>query len=500
MNDQPIPAAEDPRISRIRASLVDLLPAHAYQMHRLATCFDISLDTRIPTACVDCDEVPRMRFNPDFIEEHCTTPGDLFLLVMHELYHVILGHTRLFPRSDLASNIAFDAVINAMLCHNFHDTAGTNLFTSTNGWEHPLGRLLRPPPGWPDAPEDRALEGLADDERLLMHLLYYDDSKYIAYHDLFAHVLALLRDSGGVWGMRIDGIGGSSGRVADGLGPPILLGTHGSDATPDADSDILDQAIADFAGSWINWKPDGRNGRSAYESGGRSESLGIHAYTPRPTPRTGRYFRAAIEALLRKCGVNLDNTTTVAPGIHLKRMPAEQVHESVLPAFRDRRMHAWRMATGNLPILFRHVDATPRPRPDPKQRTHVYLDISGSMTATVSFLERILDAPLRRGEVRLFVFSTVVDEVKTRRIAKATVANTYGTDINAVLAHLRKIPAKKRPRQALVLTDGLVGRPLNKHLDALKGTKLTLGCCSNQWRRSELESWSTLHQLPNPTK
>ena len=152
MNDQPIHTAEDPRIDRIRACLVDLLPANAYQMHRLSTCFDISLDTGIPTACVDCERVPRIRFNPDFIEKHCTAPGDLFLLVMHELYHVILGHTRLFPRSDLVSNIAFDAVINAMLCHNFHDTAGTNLFTATNSWDHPLGRLLRPPPGWPHAP------------------------------------------------------------------------------------------------------------------------------------------------------------------------------------------------------------------------------------------------------------------------------------------------------------------------------------------------------------
>ena len=33
----------------------------------------------------------------------------LFLLVMHELHHVLLGHTRLFPRASRAHNIAFDA-------------------------------------------------------------------------------------------------------------------------------------------------------------------------------------------------------------------------------------------------------------------------------------------------------------------------------------------------------------------------------------------------------
>ena len=39
-----------------------------------------------------------------------------FLLILHELYHVILGHTRLFSRVSPIDNIVFDAVINSMLC------------------------------------------------------------------------------------------------------------------------------------------------------------------------------------------------------------------------------------------------------------------------------------------------------------------------------------------------------------------------------------------------
>ena len=85
----------------------------------------------------------------------CSTRGswtniDLFLLILHELYHVILGHTRLFPRVAPIDNIVFDAVINSMLCRTVGRTVGTKLFTRLNGYDSLPERLLRPPPGWPD--------------------------------------------------------------------------------------------------------------------------------------------------------------------------------------------------------------------------------------------------------------------------------------------------------------------------------------------------------------
>jgi len=50
-----------------------------------------------------------------FLDKYCQDDEDLFLLILHELYHVILGHTRLFPRFALIDNIVYDAVINSML-------------------------------------------------------------------------------------------------------------------------------------------------------------------------------------------------------------------------------------------------------------------------------------------------------------------------------------------------------------------------------------------------
>ena len=75
---------------------------------------------------------PRLLLNKEFIEEYCSTDGDLFLLILHELHHVILGHTRLFPRGNKIDNIVFDAVINSMLARSVGQSVGVKLFTSTN--------------------------------------------------------------------------------------------------------------------------------------------------------------------------------------------------------------------------------------------------------------------------------------------------------------------------------------------------------------------------------
>jgi hypothetical protein len=39
--------------------------------------------------------MPRLLINPQFVEAHAATPERLLMLVMHELHHVLLGHTRL---------------------------------------------------------------------------------------------------------------------------------------------------------------------------------------------------------------------------------------------------------------------------------------------------------------------------------------------------------------------------------------------------------------------
>jgi hypothetical protein len=54
--------------------------------------------------------------NPRFVADRCRSDAHLFMLVLHELHHVLPGHTRLFPRATPAHNLAFDAVRGPSAC------------------------------------------------------------------------------------------------------------------------------------------------------------------------------------------------------------------------------------------------------------------------------------------------------------------------------------------------------------------------------------------------
>lgn len=123
------------------------IPARSYAMDALLRLFRVEITEAVPSASVSCERRPVLRVNPRFVERHCATDAHLFVLVMHELHHVLLGHTRLFPRPTPAHNLAFDAVINALLCQRFPQEAYTSFFTDYYGGEKGPLRLLAPPRG-----------------------------------------------------------------------------------------------------------------------------------------------------------------------------------------------------------------------------------------------------------------------------------------------------------------------------------------------------------------
>src|SRR5512139_1189798 len=136
----------------LAARVLNAVPAASYEMTALLSVLRIEATSDVPTAAVSCERRPVLRLNPEFIETWCRTDEHLFVLVMHELHHVLLGHTRLFRRVTRAHNVAFDAVINALLCHRFPERAYTSLFSSFYADAEGPARLLAPPDGrpWPE--------------------------------------------------------------------------------------------------------------------------------------------------------------------------------------------------------------------------------------------------------------------------------------------------------------------------------------------------------------
>ena len=106
----------------------NMLIAMPYGLERMIELMDVEECDSIPTACVPIGGKPKILINPQFVRENCETDHKLFMLIQHELHHVLLGHTRLFKRVSRAHNIAFDAIINAMLCRSQPTAEWTALF------------------------------------------------------------------------------------------------------------------------------------------------------------------------------------------------------------------------------------------------------------------------------------------------------------------------------------------------------------------------------------
>lgn len=141
--------------------VLDSFPGGTHALPALLRLVDIVESREVETAAVECRAQPRLLINPGFVERNAATPEKLLMLVMHELHHVLLGHTRLFPAVTAADNLVFDAVINALLCRMFPVREHTAFFTDYYDDRDFPACLLRPPAGWCAAlpPERRRRSG-----------------------------------------------------------------------------------------------------------------------------------------------------------------------------------------------------------------------------------------------------------------------------------------------------------------------------------------------------
>ena len=451
-----------PEAAALRERIFNVLPAASYQMEKLFGLLDIEFSDQTETACVECRATPRLLLNRQFVDEYCSNDGDLFLLVLHELHHVILGHTRLFPRMTPIDNIVFDAVINSMLARTVGRTVGVGLFTQFYAYDQFPQRLLRPPPGWPGSIE-AALTGLSKREARAIRLLYGSKGGDITYHDIYE----LLRQS-----------------LADGPLPDVvLLGSHGDE---EGENPLLTQVVRRIVEGWppppfrISGRDEGREGADYYLT---------------KAEQPGAVFQRAFTRVLRRCGVHCGR----GPAVYRRQLSArEQTVETVIPDARDRRVTALRSFYGHSPLVYRSSLAQIRPRPLRVPVVHLYLDVSGSMSDYLPYLTGVCREPFRRGELSIFAFSTVVSELKGTDLAKVPIRNTGGTDINAVLEHMARIPNKARPRVILLATDGYVG-PARADLRGVTGRTRVVAALTHPGHTDDLEPWADeIIQLPPP--
>ncbi len=420
--------------AKILSRLLSSLPAASFEMETFAKLAGVVASRRIPTAAVECTHRPRLLINPDFVQQFCVRDEHLFLLVMHELWHVLLAHTSLYPRVTRAQNIAFDAIINAGLMQHFHTPEYMGFFDKLNPPDKFPHLLLRPPVGWPNNPQYPDDAGPTGTGRILRQL-YPPPATRRRSMPFYDEILELIKQD-----MRDHGI--------DPDAEPMLLGDH------NADNGYKNTYLKDVMGRIIQkWPMQNIPGQMPGQ-GGRLGDWQVDPFIAAQPTRQA--FANVLRLALKHNPGNFRRKERLPiPGI---------TGQGVLPNPRDRLMPARRLL-GAPTTLWAQQGSIKARVPEQRVQAHVYLDVSGSMSRTLPYLINLILPFVAQGKADVFQFSTEVEYLPLNSLKQGLVRTTGGTQINCVLEHLLKYEG--RIRRVLIVTDGYTGRPLPQHLQRL---------------------------------
>jgi hypothetical protein len=439
----------------VAEQILECFPCGSYAFAALLRLLDIVESDSVETAAVECRAEPRLLVNSSFVARHANTPEKLFMLVMHELHHVLLGHTTLFPAVTPTHNFIFDAVINGLLCRMFPAREHTALFTDFYDARNFPMCLLRPPPGWPERKRTVAsgIAKLPEAHRRRaaeVHAALYSEAgaTYLEVAEVLPEVLSAC------------GAGDAAGEVP-------LLGGHGEHSSTmgglEHRSPLLFDIVRGLVEQWPQ-PPDPIQGRS----------LADVIATSKVIVRRKRSNRVVLRRIIEK--VAAQGTDGQVRRRALDRVAAQ----SPLPGF-DRRA----LVQGHLgfqPLLYQREVPWMRARPA-ADRVHVYLDVSGSMEAVKGALYGAILDCYSHVYPTVHLFSTAVEDVSIPELRRGVCKSTGGTDIACVASHI----AKNGISRALVVTDGWVGRPSGEHLAILSRTKLAVALFGPSTQKGDLE-------------
>ena len=468
---------QTPRVAppiSIADQLLSAFPSGTYCLPALLSLAEIVETTSVATAAVECALRPRFLINPEWVAQHAQTPEKLVMLTMHELHHVVLGHTRLFARATPMDNLVFDAVINSMLCQLFPERPYQALLTDiysenkfpecflrpTNVWtngvqitvppvlmqpEHqhlaPLYKKLYTPEGATYEELREAFRGAISDEQFVQVQLLGDHSDENPSSDQAPNDVAYA-------------VGGkASGKSTDGLRVEFAGKTDAlQDEADESACELKEPKCASSAGRLETRSPQLlQEVRRIVEQWprpnnpikGRSLHDLLVSTTVGLAPRSNR---GALNKLLRT--MSAQSGRGRVRNLHMDSVCVES------PIPRLMRRSVVLNAIGAAPLL--HQEQLDMKRVVPQgEHVHVYLDVSGSVSGLVGALYgAILDNKQFVHPV-VHLFSTRVIDVTFKQMLRGDVHTTGGTCIECVAQHMKKYKVKR----AVILTDGFVGAP-----------------------------------------
>jgi predicted metal-dependent peptidase len=426
-------------MNTIEEQVLDCFPSGSYALSALLRLMDIVESECVPTAAVECRIQPRLLINPHFIKRHANTPERLLMLVMHELHHVLLGHTTLFKMVTKADNFVFDCVINALISRMFPHPDHLEFLTDFYSEKKFPECLLRPPSRWnPNKvkPLPLGIQNIPKGRRPEVEEVYqslYSETG-ITYQEIY-EILPRLLDNDAVVNIP-------------------LLGGHGKDDASGGNlenrSPILFDIVRSIVEEWPQ-PPDPIRGRSM------ASIIEQNTISVRPVPGN----REVLRKLLKK-------VANMAANGQIRRLGDTQMSVPTPVPLLDRRSTILR-ALGSEP-LFYTGSTTLKRRTPLADSVHVYVDVSGSMDGIKDAIYGALVDCREWVHPSVHLFSNSISDVSHDDLRKGIVKTTGGTDIACIADHMET----NNVRRACIITDGWVGGPRGRHHSTLMKAKLSV--------------------------
>lgn len=417
-------------IDDIKRRLFSVIPTSSLHMMEFLKLMDIRFaEEETKSAAVTCTSRPELLLNKAFVDAYCKTDEHLFMLVMHELYHIILGHTHLFKRHTDIDNIAFDAVINAILCRMFPGEEYVSFFTSINSDETFPGCILRP------IGNRTPLKYIP----VLKNLYYTNTGTYFEVYECITNELEEMLKNGQI--------------------KYVLLGNH-EDNNDDMNNPLLKKMLDKVISKWPREMIV--NGR---DLGGELEDKTIEF------AKAERNAQNKMKRLLRKSGV-------IQGSVSKRKMSIQYVQEDatlVTPDCKDRTLLT-KSIIYEQPLLYNSSLINSKVVRDSNVQSLVYLDVSGSVVDDINHFAPLLLKPYKNKECLLFAFSTIVLPVSYLDFRKGKYKSTGGTSLNCIFEHYFSLPKKKQTKKVLILTDGETGKVADDYYQKIKQQKIEVYC------------------------
>lgn len=410
-------------IENIKNRLFSIIPMSSLHMMEFLKLMNIRFTDEVPSAAVTCTSRPELLLNKDFIDQYCQSDEHLFMLIMHELYHIILGHTHLFKRHTEIDNIAFDAVINAILCRMFPGEEYVSFFTNLNPDSSFPGCILRP-----------IGKNTPSKYIPILKNLYFTNTG--TYFEVYECIAKELKEKGGAY---------------------VLIGNH-DERNEEESNPLLKRMLDDIISKWPReLMVDGR------DLGGELKDGSIKFI------KNDERNKNKMRRLLRKSGI-------ISGVIDKRKANVTYIKEdaiSVIPDYKDRTLLS-KSIIYQQPLLYNSSLNTLKINKDNHVKTLIYLDVSGSVVDDINRFASLLLKPYKNKECLLFAFSTEVVPVTYKEFKEGKYQSTYGTDINCIFDHYFLLNKKYQTKKILILTDGMTGRPSNENYQKIISHKLDI--------------------------